>query len=299
MSNDFERTYEFDVASIEDGTGLEVGILCALVTPKGEPVDARQGSVPVDVVLQRWTELAANEAGTVERDGTVLRGIFPSVQAAMDCAETLRTNHLFESETEHRIGFHAGRVEKNDGRFEGVQIDLTAIMARKANPNWVLATRAVYDRLTIENQMKLYSLDFVALTRTTPPMEVFRVADGTDYLGANDEPETWGPYSTLTLQRDDETIVIDADNTPFAIGRGKSSDLRLDDMFVSVEHAAIDYRDREFMLLDTSSNGTFVGADGEPPFRSPRTFKLRKPGSLWFGRPPGDKQVRPFRFDFD
>jgi predicted component of type VI protein secretion system len=70
------------------------------------------------------------------------------------------------------------------------------------------------------------------------------------------------------------------------IGRRSGCDLRVVSRHVSREHARVEYRDGVFILVDLSSNGTFVQSEGgeiADVFRG--ECQLRGRGVISLGRP--------------
>lgn len=64
--------------------------------------------------------------------------------------------------------------------------------------------------------------------------------------------------SSLRLMHAGQEYFFDTNLEQFSLGRSHKSDVRIDDSFVSKEHAQISYTDGEFVLHDLSLNGTFI-----------------------------------------
>ncbi len=64
--------------------------------------------------------------------------------------------------------------------------------------------------------------------------------------------------SALTLEVDGQNYFLDETLEMFILGRSFESDIRIGDKYVSKRHAFIKYEDGEFVLQDTSLNGTFI-----------------------------------------
>jgi hypothetical protein len=70
------------------------------------------------------------------------------------------------------------------------------------------------------------------------------------------------------------------------LGRENSCDVVIVDRKASREHARIERRRDKFVLVDVSSNGTFVTFQGEPEMAVKREeVLLRGRGSISFGHP--------------
>ena len=62
----------------------------------------------------------------------------------------------------------------------------------------------------------------------------------------------------LSILIGEESYFFDSSLDKFSLGRSLNVDARIDNKFVSKKHAHITYTDGEFVLQDTSLNGTFI-----------------------------------------
>ncbi len=62
----------------------------------------------------------------------------------------------------------------------------------------------------------------------------------------------------LSILIGEENYFFDSSLDKFSLGRSLHVDARIDNKFVSKKHAHITYTDGEFVLQDTSLNGTFI-----------------------------------------
>jgi len=67
----------------------------------------------------------------------------------------------------------------------------------------------------------------------------------------------------LELEFDDNTIQLDADRPSATLGRQGHNDVVVKDSRVSRSPARIEYRRGKFMLVDQSTNGTYVLIQGK------------------------------------
>ena len=70
----------------------------------------------------------------------------------------------------------------------------------------------------------------------------------------------------LRLYMGNLAFLLDARRPVIRIGRDQSSDLQIGDSRASRKHAEIELRGDKFVLIDRSSNGTFVAIEGEKEF---------------------------------
>ena len=67
--------------------------------------------------------------------------------------------------------------------------------------------------------------------------------------------------SALTLEIEGKKFFFDTKLKQFSLGRSHQSDVRLENSFVSKQHAVISYDNGEFVLQDESLNGIFIEAE--------------------------------------
>lgn len=60
---------------------------------------------------------------------------------------------------------------------------------------------------------------------------------------------------------------IDPTKAPFSIGRDESCNLTVDSPFASRQHCKILFHNKNFILKDSSTNGTFLRIGGTPPVK--------------------------------
>ena len=91
----------------------------------------------------------------------------------------------------------------------------------------------------------------------------------------------------LELSLGDQLVKVDPSCTSVTIGRQKHNDIMLDDSRVSRSHARVEYRRGRYMLIDQSSNGTYVLASGGTVVRIKKDeLPLIGEGIIALGRPP-------------
>ena len=106
----------------------------------------------------------------------------------------------------------------------------------------------------------------------------------------------------LNLVYNDRTIEISPDDTPFSIGRDKdSTDLCIDSQFSSRTHCKILYQDKNFLIKDSSTNGTHVRVGVNQPIKLQGSFAtLTGTGSIKLGEAikVGDKNTIAYKIVF-
>jgi pSer/pThr/pTyr-binding forkhead associated (FHA) protein len=72
----------------------------------------------------------------------------------------------------------------------------------------------------------------------------------------------------IQLTVDGNTVSVDADQTPYTIGRDPNSvNLCINSEYSSRSHCIIKFENRNFCLIDSSTNGTHVRIGTNPPIK--------------------------------
>lgn len=94
---------------------------------------------------------------------------------------------------------------------------------------------------------------------------------------------------------------VDPTKTPFSIGRDESCNLSVDSSFASRQHCKILFHNKNFILKDSSTNGTFVRIGGAPPVKlSDSMTSITGNGSIKLGEAMkvGDTDAITFKVNY-
>lgn len=231
------------------------------------------------------------EGEKVKTIGDELMSAFPDPDSAASAARQmqLRTkDRLVGHPLSVRIGFHWGSVIAIRNDYLGDVVNLAARVAGLATIERILTTQTVRDALADTAKSGMNPRGGKALKGIDTPVAVWevlwrdatRVAPG----GFGDDDFAFA-YTHLRLQHAGREYVIDGSGEPLTIGRTTDNRIVIDDSCVSSRHAAIELWGGQFTLVDTSLNGVRLRFEGMPePFKAPDQIRLRKSGTMWFGR---------------
>lgn len=91
----------------------------------------------------------------------------------------------------------------------------------------------------------------------------------------------------LRVRFQGEEIVVDDSRANIAIGRAEENDIVVKGNLISRLHARIEFNRNKFLLIDQSTNGTFVTTrEGEEAFVRRDSMQLKGEGLIGFGRVP-------------
>lgn len=105
------------------------------------------------------------------------------------------------------------------------------------------------------------------------------------------------PTRRMRLQFDDRELLVDERHSSITIGRAEDNDVVVTRERVSRVHVRIDLSRNKFVLVDKSTNGTFVqSADGEESFIRRGSLQLKGQGMIGLGRRPRQGSAHTIRF---
>ncbi len=101
----------------------------------------------------------------------------------------------------------------------------------------------------------------------------------------------------LRLRCQDRELQLDDQKANITIGRAEDNDFVIKGNLISRLHARIELNRNKFVLIDQSTNGTFVQtAEGEESFVRRDSLQLKGEGMIGLGRLPEPDSVQTIRF---
>ncbi len=101
----------------------------------------------------------------------------------------------------------------------------------------------------------------------------------------------------LKLRFQDREIYLDEARPNVAIGRAEDNDLVIKGNLISRIHARIEISRNKFVLIDQSTNGTFVQTkDGEEAFVRRDSLQIKGEGMIGLGRLPEGESPQTIRY---
>ena len=101
----------------------------------------------------------------------------------------------------------------------------------------------------------------------------------------------------LRLSAADQELLIDDSRQQITIGRADENDLVIRGNLISRIHARIEISRGKFLLIDQSTNGTFVqSVDGEESFVRRDSMQLKGEGMIGLGKAPEADSSQTIRY---
>jgi adenylate cyclase len=202
-----------------------------------------------------------------------------------------------------RIGCHFGPVVLENRDIFGAAVHTANRMTSQAKAGQIMITRAMVDGLAPEWRSAVRQTDVATLKGKTSEDELYEVLwqkeDATSMLPALALGAVAREHrpKRLRLRVHGQEIVIDDSRTNVVIGRAEESDIIIKGNLISRLHARIELSRNKFMLVDQSTNGTFVtSGNGEEAFVRRDSMQLKGEGMIGLGRTPESGSQQTLRF---
>jgi adenylate cyclase len=183
-----------------------------------------------------------------------------SMQSAIDALPLVGTTKLGV-----RIGFHCGPVIQNDDDIFGDTVNLAARLVEQAARGQIIISRETSNLLgPVFRSFKrpLYAIHVKGKAEEVELCElIWRHADDVTMFTAARASAEPKPIE-LRLRYRDQEIIRRRGNDSITMGRAPDCDLVIANYRASRKHCIIERRQDKYVLVDQSTNGTYVTADG-------------------------------------
>ncbi|QDU83107.1 Adenylate cyclase 2 [Planctomycetes bacterium Pla163] len=248
--------------------------------------------------------LAVRLAGgrVVKTMGDGLLACFEGVGAAKAGLGMLE--RIYDEPVDIRVGVHVGDVIEVDGDIFGDAVNTVARIASIARANEILISRPLWEQIPAELQELARPVPHVSVKGKREPLELYSV------LGHGSAEVETGMTMMVTAERPSSvrtrTIRLAhlgrmlelAGEGAVKIGRSLECDIPIAHHEASRLHARVFYRRPDFLIEDTSTNGTYLVPDnGRPVHLSRRETVLLGKGRLYPGANPGSDDAVWIEFE--
>lgn len=186
-----------------------------------------------------------------------------------------------------RIGFHVGPVIEAEGDVFGDTVNTAARMAGLAKGEQICTTLAAVQLMSPVVRSQTRRIASLAVKGKGDEVQVCEViwhASDDLTMATASMTEAAPAEAALELGHGTQHIVLDANSARVVIGRDAGCQIVLGDRKASRVHARIERRRDKFVLVDQSTNGTYVSVDGEAEIGLRREeIILRGRGRIVFG----------------
>ncbi|MBA3902128.1 MAG: adenylate/guanylate cyclase domain-containing protein [Rhodocyclaceae bacterium] len=190
-----------------------------------------------------------------------------------------------------RIGFHYGPAIEESNDVFGDTVNTAARMAGLAKASQIITTADTINAMPQLLRQSAREIDALSVKGKAEDVRVFEVIwQESDELTMKSPGIAAVPVvARLTVRHGGVERVLDPHNSLLTLGRDAASDIVIADKRASRSHARIERRRDKFVLIDQSTNGTYVMFIGEAEFALKREeVILRGRGHISFGHAHAD-----------
>ena len=279
---------------------LEVAILFADVVGSTQLYD-QYGDTKASETVAHCLDVMKD--ATHQYNGTVIKTIgdevmstFPTVDDAMAAASQMQTRISVDDDSaeDHipvsiRIGCHYGPVVQEHNDIFGAAVHTANRMTSQAKARQIVISGTTVDRMSEEWQGQTRQIDVATVRGRLDEVALFELIwqpeEATSMLPTIEWENKARKTSRLTLSFRDTTIVVDDRKKNINMGRADDNDLVVKGNLISRIHARVEKRRGKFLLVDQSTNGTFLqNVHGEETFVRRDSTELFGEGIIGLGR---------------
>jgi len=280
-------------------TSSERAILFADVsgsTALYEKLGDRPAARAIEACLDELRAVVAKWEGKVVKTiGDELMVVFDRPEAASAAAREMQSRVTALPSTGGvnlaiRIGFHFGPVLEDKGDFLGDGVNTAARLAGLAKGGQILTSGATANTLSITQRINLRDLDTIPVKGKQEAVRVFELMwgdteDATQLAGLASSARI---EARLTLEIGERTVDFPREKAALTLGREASCDVVVAEKTASRNHARIERSGVQYVLIDESTNGTYVEIEGDREVLLRRDrIMLRGRGKIAFGTSTG------------
>jgi len=214
-----------------------------------------------------------------------------AVKAAYDIQETVSNDFTYGRALSIRIGAHFGpAILESDGDIYGDAVNVAARMAGIAKAGQIIITEDTVERLNEELKADTREFDRAPVKGKKEPMIIYEAMWAQEDVTRMAAPNLLSaaeakPMKMKLRWRDKQKELADSSGVT-VIGRGDQADFVVDDKLASRMHVRIEVRRGKFVVIDQSTNGTFVRTnDGREVYLRREELPLTGAGCFSLGSP--------------
>jgi adenylate cyclase len=278
---------------------LEVAILFADVVGSTQLYD-RFGDTKASETVARCLNIMKDS--TSQFNGTVIKTIgdevmstFPTVDDAMGAATQMQTGISTSEQDEDgvpvsiRIGCHYGPVVQEQNDIFGAAVHTANRMTSQAKAKQIIISGSTVERMGPEWRAQTRQIDVATVRGRLDEVALFEVLwqpdEATSMLPTIDWESKSKGATKITLSFRDGTVVVNDQKKAMNMGRADDNDLVVKGNLISRIHAKVEKRRGKFILIDQSTNGTFLETvEGEETFVRRDSTELTSEGIIGLGR---------------
>jgi len=256
-------------------------------------------------------------AATEQHRGTVIKTMgdevmatFPTADDALNAAAQMQkeiTLHpslkVEEQSVAIRIGCNFGPVVLENRDIFGAAVHTANRMTSQAKASQIITTVTMVEQLSSEWRASVRQIDVATLKGRSSEVALFEVLWQTEDVTsmvptiAAKSRANANKARRLRLRYQGQEVLVEDGCTNITLGRAEENDIVVKGNLISRLHARVELDRNKFMLIDQSTNGTFVlGKDGEEAFVRRDSMQIRGEGLIGLGKAPDSNSSQVIRY---
>jgi class 3 adenylate cyclase len=294
------------------GKEIEVAILFADVvgsTKLYEQLGDLRARDMVGVCIEVMRAATEQNHGTVIKTmGDEVMATFPTADDALNAAAQMQkeiSTHPVLKVDDHtvaiRIGCNFGPVVVENRDIFGSAVHTANRMTSQAKAGQIMTTESLVEQLSSEWRASVRQIDTATLKGRSSEVALFEVLwqpeETTSMVPTIPARSRTSKQLRLRLRYQGQELFVDESRANVNIGRAEENDLVIKGNLISRLHARVEVSRNKFMLIDQSTNGTFVlGKDGEEAFVRRDSMQIRGEGLIGLGKAPDSNSSQVIRY---
>jgi adenylate cyclase len=278
---------------------LEVAIVFADVVGSTQLYDQfgdTRASETVAGCLEIMKDATLQHGGTVIKTiGDEIMATFETVDDAMGAAVMMQTRITAETRKEGgipvsiRIGCHFGPVVQEQNDIFGAAVHTANRMTSQAKARQIIISGETVKKMTTDLQRQTRQIDVATVRGRLDEVALYELLwnpeEATSMLPTIEWENKDRKISRLVLSFRDKSIELSDKRKSVSIGRADDNDLVIKGNLISRIHAKVEMRRGKFVLIDQSTNGTFLqDVQGNEVFVRRDSRELHGEGTIGLGR---------------
>tara|TARA_R110002049_G_scaffold122999_1_gene278043 strand:+ start:1165 stop:2061 length:897 start_codon:yes stop_codon:yes gene_type:complete len=278
---------------------LEVAIVFADVVGSTQLYDKfgdTKASETVAACLDIMKDATQQFSGTVIKTiGDEVMSTFSTVDEAMRASVVMQTRISAETRREEsipvsiRIGCHFGPVVQEQNDIFGAAVHTANRMTSQAKARQIVISGETVKKMSPELRKQTRQIDVATVRGRLDEVALYELLwnpeEATSMLPTIEWENKERNVSKLLLSFRDSTVELSDQLKSVTIGRADDNDLVVKGNLISRIHAKVEMRRGKFVLVDQSTNGTFLqNVQGEETFVRRDSAELLGEGTIGLGR---------------
>ncbi|MFO1457337.1 MAG: adenylate/guanylate cyclase domain-containing protein [Steroidobacteraceae bacterium] len=248
-----------------------------------------------------------NNGSVIKTMGDEVMSTFPSASDALNAACQMQKQITAHSQLKTeghsvaiRVGCHFGPVVLESRDVFGSTVHTANRMTSQAKAGQIVTTAATVAQLSPDWRAVVRQIDVATIKGQGSEVALYEVMwqpdDATSMLPQI--PIEGRKVARLRLQFQDRELVVDEGRPNVVMGRAEENDVVIKGNLISRLHARVEISRNKIMLVDQSTNGTFIQANGgEESFLRRDSMQIKGEGLIGLGRTPelGSPQTIRYR----